>query len=104
MPGRWEGSTRRGRLPSGWATIIGPRILARDCSICHLCGQPGADTVDHKNRGDDHRDENLGAVHDRMPPHCHRYKSSREGNAARAARQGRGKHPAEPHPGACKLT
>lgn len=100
MPGNWEGSTRRKRLPAGWASVIVPRILARDHGRCYLCGQLGADTVDHIRPGDDHRDSNLAAVHDHAPPHCHRLKSSREGNAARAARQGAGRHPVERHPGA----
>ncbi|HEX5522815.1 MAG TPA: hypothetical protein VFX53_05175 [Pedococcus sp.] len=76
-----------------------PRILERDQGICYLCGGAGADAVDHVRHGDDHRDHNLAAVHDANPPHCHRYKSSREGNAARAARRGAARHPAERHPG-----
>lgn len=99
MPGQWAGSTRRKRLPANWATEIVPRILARDGGVCYLCGQLGADTVDHRQRGDDHRDQNLGAVHDLNPPHCHRRKSSQEGNAARAAHRGVQKHPGERHPG-----
>jgi 5-methylcytosine-specific restriction protein A len=100
MAGNWAGSTRRGRLPPGWTSTVVPRILARDRGICYLCGRPGADTVDHVKRGDDHRDTNLAAVHDATPPHCHRGKSSREGNAARNARRGAARHPAERHPGA----
>jgi len=99
MPGNWAGSTRHARLPPGWKRRIVPRILARDRGICHLCGQPGADTVDHVQSGDDHRDSNLAAVHDTNPPHCHRRKSSREGNAARSARRGAARHPGERHPG-----
>lgn len=85
MPGGWAGSTRKSRLPADWSIKGGTRdrILARDNGICYLCGQPGADRVDHIEQGDDHRDENLAAVHDAVWPHCHRYKSSREGNAAR---------------------
>jgi 5-methylcytosine-specific restriction enzyme A len=97
MSGNWEGSTRAARLPSDWATATVPRIMARDHGICHLCGQPGADTVDHKNPGDDHSDANLGAVHDRTPPHCHRRKSSKEGNQARWKHTT--KRPREVHPG-----
>lgn len=97
MPGGWVGSTRRSRLPPGWASTIVPRIMARDRGICHLCGQPGADTIDHKQPGDDHRDANLGAVHDHNPPHCHRAKTTREGMIARW--QYREKRDNEPHPG-----
>lgn len=97
MPGQWRGSTRRARLPRGWSTVIVPRILARDRGVCYLCGTPGADTVDHVVRGDDHSDSNLAAVHDTNPPHCHRHKSSAEGNSARW--RVREQRPAERHPG-----
>lgn len=97
MTRNWEGSTRRQRLPSGWHSTIVPRILARDQRICHWCGRPGADQVDHVRPGDDHRDENLAAIH-AVP--CHRRKSSMEGHAARNARRGAARHPAERHPGA----
>ncbi|HEX5119827.1 MAG TPA: hypothetical protein VFW65_31970 [Pseudonocardiaceae bacterium] len=77
--------------------MIVPRILARDRYLCHVCGGPGADAVDHVIPGDDHRDSNLAAIHDATPPHCHRYKSSAEGNTARwRLRETR---TPEPHPG-----
>lgn len=74
----WYGSTRKQRLPKDWTTrrLI---VLKRDKGICYLCGQQGADTVDHIQQGDDHSLTNLAAVHDRVPPHCHRAKSSKEG-------------------------
>lgn len=44
------------------------RILARD-DVCHLCGEPGADAVDHviavANGGTDHP-ANLAPVHHRV--------------------------------------
>lgn len=96
MSGGWAGSTRKSRLPSNWASEIRPAAHARNPEhICHLCGQPGGDYLDHKTPGDDHSPENLDWAHDRIPPHCHRFKSSREGNAARPRRQ----RPAEAHPG-----
>lgn len=97
MPGGWAGSTRSARLPSNWYTEIVPAVKARDGDVCYLCGDRGADTVDHKSPGDDHRLENLGMVHDRNWPHCHRYKSSAEGNAAR--RRYSTKRKPERHPG-----
>ena len=79
----WQGSKRRSRLPPDWATrrLI---VFKRDGGICYLCGEPGADTIDHIKQGDDHSLENLAPVHDRLPPHCHRYKSSTEGHLAKA--------------------
>lgn len=97
MPHHWPASaTRRGHLPPGWSTVVVPRILARDRRICHVCGRPGADQVDHKQRGDDHRDSNLAAIHG-WP--CHARKTAREANEARRARRGILRHPGEPHPG-----
>ena len=81
----WASSTRLGRLPKDWPATRA-RILRRDRRICWICGGPGADAVDHVIPGDDHAETNLRAVHDRLPPHCHRRKSSIEGHAARARR------------------
>ena len=30
-----------------WREHTVPRVLRRDNGVCHLCGQPGADTADH---------------------------------------------------------
>lgn len=75
----WQGSRRNKRLPPDWSTrrLI---VLKRDKGICYICGEPGADTVDHIQPGDNHELSNLAAVHDRTPPHCHRYKSAVEGH------------------------
>lgn len=83
QPKAFVTSTRKQRLPSDWRTrrLI---VLKRDNGICYLCGQPGADTVDHVEPGDNHNLDNLKAVHDRVEPHCHRYKTSQEGNTAKA--------------------
>ena len=101
MSGGWAGSARRSRLPSNWRSEIRPAAHARNPDhICHICGQPGGDYLDHKQPGDDHSPENLDWAHDRVPPHCHRFKSSAEGHAAKTAnpRPGRARL-AEPHPG-----
>lgn len=75
-------SNRAARLPGDWRTrrLI---VFKRDQGVCYLCGNPGADTVDHVIAGDDHSLNNLKAVHDRTPPHCHRYKTSQEGHEAK---------------------
>lgn len=95
MSGRWEGSDRRERLPSGWRKLRA-QILARD-PICVLCHVRPSTMCDHIiAMVDDDRPEGLQGV---CGP-CHDQKSSREGNAARAAnaRPGR-RRPDEPHPG-----
>lgn len=82
----WTGSTRRdATLTKEWRRLRA-RIMRRDQGICYLCGKPGADTVDHKvpvSQGGTDDPSNLGAVHDRNAPHCHRAKSAREGRANR---------------------
>lgn len=91
----WEGSTRRSRLPANWASEIVPAVKKRDQGICWWCGLPGADEVDHKQRGDDHSLDNLGMIHGwRTPYGCHKKKSSAEGNAAKIPRH----QPPEIHP------
>ena len=83
-PEFWVGSTRKERLPKDWNTRR-QIVLSRDKGICYLCNNPGADTVDHVERGDNHDLANLKAVHDRVYPHCHRYKTSREALEAKQA-------------------
>lgn len=81
---RWQGSTRKQRLPQDWNTrrLV---VLKRDKGICYVCQLPGADTVDHVTPGDDHSLTNLKAIHQNVKPFCHRAKSSAEGHAAKAA-------------------
>jgi 5-methylcytosine-specific restriction endonuclease McrA len=78
----WFGSTRKQRLPKDWTTrrLV---VLKRDKGVCYICGEPGADTIDHVIPGDDHSLHNLKAVHDKVAPHCHRTKSSTEGHQAK---------------------
>jgi len=84
QPEPWLNSTRKQRLPADWNTrrLI---VLKRDRAICYLCGQPGADGVDHVQAGDNHNLNNLRAVHDKTQPYCHRFKSSQEGHEAKAS-------------------
>ena len=93
----WEGSTRRGRLPVDWPALRAAKKLANPTKVCHICGKPGGDTLDHIKPGDDHSLENLDWVHDRARPHCHRTKSGQEGAAALAAKR-KAARPAEIHP------
>jgi 5-methylcytosine-specific restriction protein A len=75
----WQGSTRAARLPKDWRTRRAV-VLRRDQFICYICKGPNADTVDHVVPGDDHSLPNLRAVHDRIAPHCHRFKTAKEAN------------------------
>lgn len=53
------------RYGEGWHEIS-RRVIARDHGICHLCGQPGADTADHlipRSRGGRSEMKNLAAAH-----------------------------------------
>lgn len=73
----WKGSTRRSRLPRGWAKLR-KRILLRD-PICRICDMALSVEVDHIVPGDDHSDENLQGV----CVGCHADKTQREALAAR---------------------
>jgi 5-methylcytosine-specific restriction endonuclease McrA len=98
MSGGWANSTGHARTSSAEWKRTRARILERDGRICYLCAGPDADTVEHKvpvHQGGTDEDGNLAAVHDRNPPHCHRSKTSAEGNAARP----RQRRAVEPHPG-----
>jgi 5-methylcytosine-specific restriction endonuclease McrA len=58
----WGTSTRKARLPANWPQLR-RYVLDCDAYVCHACHQPGADQVDHVVAGDDHREENLAAIH-----------------------------------------
>lgn len=97
MPsGRWQGSQRVNRLPPGWYAKVRPLVFELYGNICHLCGRPGADIVDHVRPGDDHSLSNLRPAHDDP---CHRRKSAQEGVEARRRARESIKRPVEPHPG-----
>jgi len=99
MPGgRWAGSTRKARLPYGWAARIRPDVLARD-PVCRLryvgvCTYQ-ASQVDHKSPGDDHSLSNLQGV----CASCHRLKSASEGGRAAALARSRRRRVPTRHPG-----
>ncbi|NUK72110.1 HNH endonuclease [Streptomyces lunaelactis] len=95
MPGGWKNSTRRSRLPPNWRALRAAAHRRNPGHLCHICGRPGGDALDHKQAGDNHSLDNLDWAHDQMPPYCHRYKSAAEGNAARPS----ARRPPERHPG-----
>jgi 5-methylcytosine-specific restriction endonuclease McrA len=96
--GKFQGSTRRSRLPADWVKRRA-KVLKRDGYICHVCKGPGADGVDHIVPGDDHSLDNLAAIHHRVAPYCHRTKSSSEGGLAAQAKKIPRRRPPEQHPG-----
>jgi len=95
MPGGWEGSGRKARLPSGWPKIRA-RILARD-PICKICDVRPSAFCDHVvAKADLNSPADLQGV---CGP-CHDQKSSREGNEAQRANPKPGRtRPPEQHPG-----
>ncbi|MGW2666232.1 HNH endonuclease [Nocardia tengchongensis] len=76
------------QAPAGWAKTR-DQVLHRDSYRCHVCGGDGADTVDHLRpvaQGGRHTADNLAAIHDRNPPHCHRAKTNRDRQQPRPGR------------------
>lgn len=75
-------SNRKERLPDDWNWRRN-FVLKRDNGVCYLCGEPGADSVDHIVAGDDHSLENLAPAHQNIPPYCHRKKTAQDANQAK---------------------
>lgn len=88
----WVGSTRKERLPKDWRARR-LSVLQRDKYMCYVCGGEDADAVDHVIPGDDHRMSNLKAIHQDIPPFCHRYKSAAEGHASQGHRVPKDRRP-----------
>lgn len=93
----WTGSRAdRGTWPPpGWAATR-RRVLRTHNGICHVCGRPGSDQVDHVQplaEGGSHDDANLRPIHSRP---CHLRKTAAESARGRTRKSRR---PAEPHPG-----
>lgn len=79
----WEGSTRRERLPPDWDWRVAETFREYG-DWCHVCGERGADEVDHVIAGDDHRLENLRPIHSwQTRQRCHVFKTAREAADAR---------------------
>jgi 5-methylcytosine-specific restriction endonuclease McrA len=75
-----ERGTVTDRFGPGWARIS-RQVIARDEGICHICGEPGADTADHllpRSLGGDSADMGLLAA-------AHRACNSRRGAPGAAA-------------------
>lgn len=86
----WRYSDRKARLPDDWEERKRVALELNPERICHWCGGPGGHDLDHKQRGDDHRQENLDWIHGRgdfeagrSRRNCHGEKTGAEGAAAR---------------------
>lgn len=70
-----------------WRKVVA-RVIRRDHGICHLCGQPGADTADHVipvSKGGALYDlHNLRAAHHNAWPNCNRVRGDRDIATAKA--------------------
>jgi len=112
----WQCSTRKQRLPANWESELRPEAHRRNPThVCHWCGLPDGNDLDHKQAGDDTCQDpqshpqpcqcNLDWTHGRndvlagrSPRNCHGEKSGREGAIAAAAAMRRQRRPEEPHP------
>lgn len=104
MPWPGQAPDRRG-IPKALAEAI----HARDHSVCHICGHPGADQIDHKvnvKHPDaptdvDHPD-NLAPIHATPCPTCgipcHHLKTAQEAQRTRAQALALTRYPTPPHP------
>lgn len=95
--GTWTRSEGFTPLPRDWARLR--RRVLRGSDVCHVCGNRGADQVDHVvARGAGGSDElsNLAPIH-REP--CHRLKTLKEATVIAAARRAASRRPVERHPG-----
>ena len=83
----WEGSRRSdlAKVKGRTASNRRKRILLKYDTICHVCGNPGSDEVDHViplAEGGPDTDANCRPIHSKP---CHALKSSAEAARARRA-------------------
>lgn len=74
--------------PKNWASLK-RFVIARDRGVCYVCGEGGADSVDHiapKSQGGTDLTSNLAAIHEKVEPYCHREKTQREAQFGKASR------------------
>lgn len=72
---------RKDRLPEGW-NYIRDEVFRRHGTVCYLCGEKGADSVEHVVPNDDNSFDNLRPAHQNVAPYCHRTKTAHEGHEA----------------------
>lgn len=82
----WEGSRRRENTTlTGWEQQKRAKhVLNKHDTICHVCGQPGANQADHVvplAEGGADTEENMRPIHDDP---CHREKTAAEAARARS--------------------
>lgn len=83
----WAGSTRRRRIGKSGSRQQrdAARVMRQHAGICHVCGRPGADEVDHvipvsPYFGGTDDDRNKRPIHSRP---CHATKTAAEATQAR---------------------
>lgn len=84
--------------PSNWRTIA-RQVMKAHNGICHVCGLPGANEVDHVipvSQNGSHDPSNLAPIHSKP---CHEAKTKAETDAGRRRRASSMWHPKEKHPG-----
>lgn len=93
----WDRSDRAARLPRDWKARK-RAVWRRDGDICHWCGTPGADVIDHVTPGDNHRLDNLAPIHQDVWPECHKQKTAGEALEVRHRKRDSRRRAPEAHP------